>query len=96
MFIVAQYRRNFCLYSNPCLVGGVHIVFYLVGQCLSSGSLAFDVAVDFLSQRVVVLFGGLGRCVYDDDTCKEMRAAGYKVTLDGRAWPPRERKEKKA
>lgn len=35
------------------------------------------------------------RCIYDDDTCREMRAAGYKVTLGGRAWPPRERKEKK-
>jgi hypothetical protein len=29
------------------------------------------------------------RCIYDDETCRQMRAAGYKVTLDGKAYPPR-------
>lgn len=33
------------------------------------------------------------RCIYDEETCKQMRAAGYKVTLDGKPYPPRRPKE---
>lgn len=29
------------------------------------------------------------RCVPDEETCRQMRAAGYKVTMDGKTYPPR-------
>lgn len=34
------------------------------------------------------------RCVYDDETCRQMKAAGYKVTMDGKAYPPRKEANK--
>ena len=33
------------------------------------------------------------RCIYDAETCKAMKAAGYRVTLNGRVYPPKERKQ---
>lgn len=33
------------------------------------------------------------RCIPDEETCRQMRAAGYRLTLDGKAYPPRSKQK---